>query len=161
MDDATAGRDEAAARRFVEHMAMTLASYGMPRMAARVLMALMSADEESLTAADLSARLEVSPAAVSGAVRYLMHVGMVIRDPVPGSRRDRYRLPDDAWWELTATKGGFLKQLADIADDGVKALGGPGTPSGARVAEMRDFYLFWVGEIPAVLDRWRASRGGP
>lgn len=80
-------RDEEGVRRFVEHMAMSWAEWGFPRMAARVLMVMMAADEEALTAAELGDRLEISPAAVSGAVRYLIQIGMLAREPVPRPRR--------------------------------------------------------------------------
>ena len=151
-------RDEVAVREFVEHTAMTLAAWGFPRMPGRVLVVMMSADEDSLTAADLSARLGVSPAAISGAVRYLIQFGLLERAPAPGSRRDRYRMPGDAWYEASVTKGGVLKSLAEIADDGVGALGGTTTPAGARVAEMRDFFRFVQGELDGLLTRWREAK---
>lgn len=151
-------RDDEAVTRFVEHMAMSLADWGFPRMPARVLITMMAADEDSLTAAELGERLGVSPGAISGAVRYLMHIGMLAREPVPGSRLVRYRLPDDAWYEATATKSSLFKDLADLADEGAKALGGPGTPSGARVGEMRDYFTFVQEEIPRILGRWRSLR---
>jgi predicted transcriptional regulator len=153
-----AGRDEAAVRRFVEHMAMTLADWGFPRMPARVLVTMMSADEDALTAGQLAERLGVSPAAISGAVRYLMHVGLLLREPVAGSRSDRYRMPYDAWYEATLTKGQLFSTVTELAEGGVKALGGAGTPSGARVAEMRDFMHFVQGELAGLLDRWQAAK---
>ena len=81
----TAKRDEAAMRAFVEQMARILADWGLPRMASRVLFVLMSADEQALTAGELAERLDVSPAAISGAVRYLIQINMVAREAVPGS----------------------------------------------------------------------------
>jgi hypothetical protein len=35
---------------------------------------------------------------------------------------------------------------------------GGGLPGAARLTEMRDFYAFLLDEIPALLDRWAASR---
>jgi hypothetical protein len=157
-DRARGRRDEAAVRRFVEHLAMTLADWGFPRMPARVLVTLMSADEDGLTAAELAERLGASPAAISGAVRYLLHIGILAREPVPGSRRDRYRLPDDPWYEASTAKGPLFRTVADLADDGVAALGGPATPSGARVAEMRDFFLFVQAELGGLLQKWEAAK---
>jgi DNA-binding transcriptional regulator GbsR (MarR family) len=93
------GRDEERVRAFVEQLALTFTDWGFPRMPSRVLVTLMSADEDALTAAELAERLDVSPAAISGAVRYLIHVGLLQRVPTPGSRRDRYRLPLDPWYE--------------------------------------------------------------
>ncbi|TDD15507.1 MarR family transcriptional regulator [Nonomuraea diastatica] len=60
-----------------------LADWGFPRISARVLLTMMSADEDSLTAGELGDRLGVSPSAISGAVRYLMQVGLLERRPVP------------------------------------------------------------------------------
>ena len=48
----TDGRDEAAVRQFIEHVAMTFADLGFPRMAARVLFVIMCAEEDALTAAE-------------------------------------------------------------------------------------------------------------
>ncbi|MCW2887229.1 MAG: hypothetical protein QOE54_1240 [Streptosporangiaceae bacterium] len=151
-------RDNDGVRRFVEHMALVWADWGFPRMAARVLMTMMAADEKVLTAAELGERLEVSPAAISGAVRYLTQIGMVQREPVPGSRRDSYRLPDDAWYQAGVVKGGLFKILVDIAAEGVPALGGEGSPSGARIAEMRDFFAFMQAEMTTMIEKWHETR---
>ncbi|WFE37881.1 helix-turn-helix domain-containing protein [Micromonospora sp. WMMD998] len=149
--------DEDEVHLFVERMAMAFADVGFPRMAARVLFAVMSADEP-LTAGEIGERLGVSAAAVSGAVRYLTQFAMLVREPVKGSRRDRYRMPDNPWYEATITKTTLYKNFIDIAGGGVEALHGRSTPAGERVAEMRDFFLFVQEEVEALGDRWRARR---
>jgi predicted transcriptional regulator len=151
-------RDEDAMRTFVEHMARVLADWGLPRMAGRVLFVMMGADERSLTATELADRLGVSPASISGAVRYLMQISMVVREPVPGSRRDRYRLVDDSWYEVTLAKMTLFKTLVDIADQGIVAAGGKATPAGARLAGMRDFYIFVEDRMPELIDEWAEQK---
>ncbi|MET8041438.1 helix-turn-helix domain-containing protein [Micromonospora sp. NPDC005215] len=141
---------------FVERMALAFAEVGSPRMAARVLFTVMSSDDP-LTAAEIGERLGVSAAAVSGAVRYLTQFGMLIREPVPRSRRDRYRMPDNPWYEATITKTMIYKTFIDVAEDGVAALGAE-TQAGERVAEMRDFFIFVQEEIDSLRERWRARR---
>lgn len=153
-------RDENALRELVEQLGRLLADWGLPRMAARVIFVLMTADEPSLTAGELAARLGVSPAAISGAVRYLTQIHMVARDVVAGSRRDRYRLADDSWYEVTLEKMTLVATLADLARSGVVAAGGQATPAGARLAGMRDFYDFVQAELPALLGRWAARKAG-
>ena len=150
-------RDEEEVHLFVERMAMAFADVGFPRMAGRVLFTVMSADEP-LTAAEIGERLGVSAAAVSGAVRYLTQFAMLVREPVKGSRRDRYRMPANPWYEATITKTGLYKNFIDIANGGVDALLGRDTPAGERVAEMRDFFLFVQEEIDSLGERWRARR---
>ncbi|WP_229398805.1 GbsR/MarR family transcriptional regulator [Micromonospora okii] len=151
------GRDEERVHLFVERMAMAFAEVGFPRMAARVLFAVMSADDP-LTAAEIGERLGVSAAAVSGAVRYLIQLGVLVREPVKGSRRDRYRLPENPWYEGALTKSGLYKNFIDIADGGVDALAGRSSPAGERIAEMRDFFVFVQEEIASLGERWRVRR---
>ncbi|WP_446212261.1 GbsR/MarR family transcriptional regulator [Micromonospora sp. IBSANI012] len=155
--ESPSSRNEEEIHLFVERMAMAFADVGFPRMAARVLFTVMSADEP-LTAAEIGERLGVSAAAVSGAVRYLTQFGMLVREPVKGSRRDRYRMPDNPWYEATITKTGLYKTFIDIAGGGVDALRGRDTPAGERVAEMRDFFVFVQEEIDSLGERWRARR---
>jgi hypothetical protein len=61
---------------------------------------------------------------------------------------------DDSWYEVTLAKMTLIKELADAAASGVAAAGGPRTPAGARLAGMRDFYVFVQDALPALLDRW-------
>jgi hypothetical protein len=157
-------RDEAAVARFVEQSAATLADMGFARMPARVLMLLMVTEEPGLSAADLAAGLQVSSAAVSNAVRYLMQVGLAEREAVPGARRDLYRLPNDTWYAASGAKQPAYRKLADVASQGIKATGGPGTPAGARLSDMQSFFDYLDTEIPGVVERWhqlrdRAARG--
>lgn len=148
-------RDEEAVHAFIERIAMTLASFGFPRMAARVLMTLECAEEDGLTARDLAERLDASPAAISGAVRTLTNMGLIFRDPVRGSRRDIYRLPDDPWYEMAMAKGNIYKQFADLTIDGIDAVGGKQTRAGGRVRELHDFFTFVGGEIEDLFVKWR------
>ena len=150
-------RDEDGVRLYVERMAMTFADVGFPRMAARVLFLVTSADEP-LTAAEIGKRLDASPAAISGAVRHLMHLGLLTREPVPGSRRDRYRAPEDGWMDVAAVKGGIYKTFADLSDEGAEAAGRT-TPGGQRIERMRDFFIFVQRELDMIGQRWHESRG--
>jgi predicted transcriptional regulator len=151
-------RDEEALRVFVEDMARLLGDWGFPRMAGRVVFTLMAADERSLSAGELADRLGASAAAISGAVRYLAQISMLTREHVPGSRRDRYRLVDDSWYEVTVAKMTLLKTLADAAGQGAAAAGGDGTTAGARLAGMRDFYNWVQDRMPALLDQWAQEK---
>src|SRR3984893_18796668 len=78
---------------YIERFAAVLVAAGFPAMPARVFAALQVAESGRLSAAELAERLRVSPAAVSGAVRYLIQIGLVHKERVPGSRRDYYRIP--------------------------------------------------------------------
>lgn len=142
---------------FVERLADDLVRAGMQRMASRVFAALLSSDSGRMTAAELGALLRASPAAISGAVRYLEQVDMVRRSREPGSRRDHYCIADDVWYESLAHKDVVLAGWQRTMDEGVRALG-PDTPAGRRLAETGEFFAFVIAEMPALLARWRAHR---
>jgi predicted transcriptional regulator len=146
-----------AAAEFVEHFALLLDEAGMPRMPARAFAAILAEDSGRLTARDLAERLGVSPAAVSGAVRYLTQAGMISRGREPGARLDHYRLHDDLWYETYAHRGEMLRRWEQAMAEGATALG-PDTPAGRRLQETREFFAFLREELPAMMERWRARQ---
>ena len=130
---------------------------GVPPMPARVFAALLVTDSGRLTAAELTELLGASPAAISGAVRYLEQVGMISRQREPGSRRDVYLLRNDLWYEISLGRDQVLAHWANAARDGAEILG-PDTPAGQRLADSHDFFVFLRQELPALLERWRAHK---
>ncbi|GAA2482057.1 MarR family transcriptional regulator [Streptomyces gobitricini] len=149
--------EEAPSGRFVERFAAELAEAGMQRMASRVFAALLASESGSLTSAELSERLRISPAAVSGAVRYLNQVGMVSREREPGSRRDRYVLHNELWYETFTRRDQVLTRWETVLRDGAETLG-TDSAAGARVAETADFFAFLQKEMRGLLDRWQEHR---
>ena len=131
-----------------------LAEAGFPRMPARVFVALLTSDSGLLTAAEIAQVLQASPAAVSGGVRYLIQVGLVSNERDRGSRRHRYRLPDNVWYEIMAVRDRMFSRWARVLQDGIEVLG-PGTPAGSRMAGTARYFEFLQTEMYTVLDRWR------
>ena len=143
--------------RFVERFGSVLEEGGVPRMPARVFAALLATDSGRLTAAELAERLQISPAAVSGAVRYLIQTSLIAREREPGSRRDVYRLHNDVWYEAIVNREPLLRRWQREIEQGVEAVGA-GSPAGRRLAETAEFFAFLQAEMPALLERWRAQR---
>jgi DNA-binding transcriptional regulator GbsR (MarR family) len=157
------GRDEAAVSQFIERFAGVLFDSGVPRMPARVFVALLTADAGQLTAAELGELLGVSPAAVSGGVRYLIQVGLVTRTGTPGSRRLYYSVPHDVWHRLLRMRDQLMNRWTETLREGARVVGA-GTPAGERLSESVEYFEFVTAELPAMLDRWdehRAARRRP
>lgn len=157
MAEATA-RDERAVAEFIERFGPVLEEVGFPRMAARVFVALLSSESGRMTAAELSERLHASPAAISGAVRFLVQIDMATRRREPGSRRDYYSVDEDVWYEVIDRRLVALTRWGDYLADGIEAVG-KDTAAGARLAEMVAFFEFVRSEMPSFLQRWREQRG--
>ncbi|MBV8774772.1 MAG: MarR family transcriptional regulator [Deltaproteobacteria bacterium] len=123
-------------------------------MPARVFAGLLATDSGRLTAADLAALLQVSPAAISGAVRYLSQVNLASREREPRSRRDYYRVHDDVWYEAIARRDQVLARWERSLREGIEVLGRD-SRAGRRMAETLAFFEFLQKELPLLLRRWR------
>jgi len=141
-------------RTFVERMGGALTSAGLARLPSRIFAALLADPDGRMTAAEIGTELHVSPASVSGAVRYLDGVGMIRREREPGSRRDVFVVDDDAWRDtlLHADRvyapmiAELDRALADLpADD----------PARRRIAISREFLGFVSQEMGAMSQRWQ------
>ena len=146
--------------RAVERLGHTLEIMGIPRMPARVFAFILADDQSVYTAADLARGLDVSPAAISGAVRYLSDTHLVVRERNPAGRGDLFRVRDgDIWGTIQAARLPVLDVIIASVQEAVDLLP-EGSAGRERVEETRD-YLRFVQEDSRGLDRrwreWRAA----
>ncbi len=153
------GRNEEAVRKFAERFAADLSDNGFPRMPARVFAELLVSESGQRTAAELAQALQVSPAAISGAVRYLVLIHFVTRAREAGSRRDVVRVAEHNWMQATLNQDQVYARMEATLGEGVAVLG-TDTVAGARVEETRDFFAYLRKELPLVLQRWQEQRKG-
>ena len=146
-------RDPAAVREFIERFTGHLTQAGFPRTPARIFVALLTSDSSKLTAAELGDLLQASPASVSGGVRYLIQVGLVVAEGEPGSRRQHYRMPVDVWQDIVRLRDRQFTRWAAELRDGAEVLGA-NSPAGARMADTVRYFEFISAEMAGLLDRW-------
>jgi DNA-binding MarR family transcriptional regulator len=123
-------------------------------MTARVLATLLFTERTSVTMSELADTLQASSGAISGALKMLVSVGLAERVPAPASRRDHYRLRDDAWAVLFTRQNETIGAMQSAADAGLSVTSSK-SAAGQRLIQMRDFYDFLMAELPALLDRWQ------
>jgi DNA-binding transcriptional regulator GbsR (MarR family) len=145
---------------FVERFALLLDEAGVPRMPARVFGAVLVTEDGKLTAGQIADTLRVSPAAVSGAVRYLAQVGLIVKRRDPGERRDHYEVTDDLWYEAYANRDKQMEQWAQLMAEGVAAVG-PETKAGWRLETSRKFFEFLREQLPELMRKWREYQQDP
>ena len=151
-------RDERAVSAYVERFGNTLTEAGMPRLASRVFAQLLADDDGRMTAVELTEALEVSPAAISGAVRYLTQVSMIGKERERGSRRDVYVVHTDAWHEAIVHRDHLMGQLASGMQAGVDAVGGTRTAPGQRLRLSIEFLDFVATSMAAMSTEWERRR---
>jgi DNA-binding transcriptional regulator GbsR (MarR family) len=152
-----ADQDPEAVRQFVERFASALTDAGLQRMPARVFSVLHGTDSGRLTAAEIAERLQVSPAAVSGAVRYLIHFNLIRREREPGSRRDHFVVENDSWYEAIVNRDEVILRWQKSAKEGIEVLGAD-TPAGRRMADSLAFFEFIHEELNEMVAKWQKAK---
>jgi DNA-binding transcriptional regulator GbsR (MarR family) len=156
-EESPSRRDIEAVLRFIERFASVLEEAGFARMPARVFVALLATDTGRLTAAELARLLQVSPAAISGAVRLLFQLNLASREREPGSRRDVYRVHDDVWYQAAVRRDQLFLRWESSLREGIETLGAD-TPAGRRLRESLAYIEFLAEELPAILAKWQKRR---
>ena len=151
-------RDEQAVSAYVERFGNTLTEAGMPRLASRVFAQLLADDDGRMTAAELTGSLDVSPAAISGAVRYLTQVSLIGKERERGSRRDVYVVHTDAWHEAILRRDHLLGKLASGMQAGVDAVGGTRTSPGQRLRLSIEFLDFVAESMAVMSTEWEQRK---
>jgi len=141
---------------FIEKFAAVLIAAGFPPMPARVFVALLVTDSGRLTSAELTELLQISPAAVSGAIRYLTGLGLVHKERVPGSRREYYRMPADIWHQVTMMRAQVLTRWTALLKEGIDLVG-PDSPAGQRMTGHAAYFEFLAAEMPGIFARWEKA----
>ncbi|WP_256103881.1 GbsR/MarR family transcriptional regulator [Streptomyces sp. ODS05-4] len=147
------GRDAEAVREYEETFTTVFMQSGLPKMTARLLAALYTTDSGSLTAAELTARLQVSPASVSKAVAFLESQTLIRRER-DDRRRERYVVDDDVLYQSTIAGARSTAQLGEVARQGVDVLG-PGSPAAERLENIARFVDFVSESIFRAADQAR------
>jgi DNA-binding transcriptional regulator GbsR (MarR family) len=121
----------------------------------------MATEDGRLTSSELATLLDISPAGVSGAVRYLTQVRMIRRERERGSRRDVYVVMDDAWHDMLMQHDQLYAPILAALVEARTALG-LDTRAGQRMQLSVEFIEFVTRELDGITQRWeeyKAARG--
>ncbi len=133
---------------------MALEGFGMPRIAGRVLSALLVADPPEQTAEQLAQTLQASRGAVSSGTTTLATMGLIERRRKPGDRKDYFRNRPNAWFEATKQQVVLIAQLRRLSERGLAILGSDDPEVMRGLRDMRDMLTFYEREMPGIFARW-------
>ena len=129
----------------------------MPRLAARVFAQLLADDDGRMTSTELTESLGVSPAAISGAIRYLAHAMLIGKERERGSRRDVYVVQTDAWHTAMLSRDRLLSQMESSVRDGVDAVG-PDTRAGRRLRLTVEYFDYLFAQMESIRTGWEERK---
>jgi len=142
---------------FVERMASALHQAGLGRVPALVFSSLLVDPDGRMTASELASALHLSPASISGAVRYLEQIHMLRRERERGTRRDVYVVEEDAWQTALMRRDRVYAPMIAALTAGLGAVP-EDTPAHQRLLVTREFLSFVNEEMGALTARWEQRR---
>ena len=147
---------EAAGDSFPMGLGELFDAHGWPRMAGRVLGELLLADPPYLSTAELCEQIPTSKGHLSTTMSMLASMGMVERFGVPGSRRDHYRLAEDAFVRAMSNAAEPSNRMAAAAARALAEVP-PGSRASQELTRMRDFYAFLAKRFPQLVEEFEGG----
>ncbi len=145
-------------RQFIENSADLLEEHGFPRMACRVIGALIICTPPYLSHEELAEQLQASKGSISMSTQLLVRLNIVERISLPGHRRHYYRLRERLWNDLLSTRTEHIQQHLKLVDDGLALLKDEPIESKMRLIELQVFSDFVLEALPEMAERWERRR---
>jgi len=146
-------------RQFIENTADLMEEHGLPRMAGRVIGALMICMPPYLDHDELAEQLQASKGSISMSTQLLMRMNFVERISLPGQRRHFYRLQENLWNNFLSEVVSHINKEREVVMDGLVALEGEPVEMKRRLIEMLVVSDFVLEEWPGLVSRWELRRG--
>lgn len=143
---------------FVEKMALTLESEGLPRIAGR-LFGFLLVHPEAYSLDELAEQLQVSKASISTNARHLVDHGILERISTPGDRRDFYRMDLDAWAGMLRAAQQKWNAMRELLTAGAASLPDEMETARTRLIDAEQFHLLLLDGVERMIERWERRRG--
>ena len=145
-------------RQYIEDSADLMEEHGFPRMACRVIGALMICVPPYLSHEELAEQLQASKGSISMSTQLLVRLNIVERISLPGHRRHYYQLRENLWNELLSTRTEHIQQHLKLVTDGLALLKSEPVEAKMRLIELQVFSDFILEFLPEMADRWERRR---
>ena len=144
--------------RFIELAAELLDEHGLPRMAGRVIGALLVCVPPYRSLDQLAEDVQASKGAISMSTQLLLRLEIIERISLPGERRSLYRLCQWFLQGLMSERTDHLLRHRQLFEAGVDVLRDEPIETKRRLIEMQAYVDFIVDELPGLNERWMTRR---
>ena len=142
---------ETSTQEFIEKVAVAFESMGIPRSAGRIVgWLLLSGGPQTVD--DLTCGLGLGRASVSMSAKLLETAGLVQRVRVTGDRRLFYQVSDDAWFGVMQRNLASIRDLRDLAREGLHLVDGQSPAARSRLASMELLHTTLFDEMSRVCE---------
>ena len=152
------GERQVKEKQFVEEVGLLFEQTGLPRMAGRILGRLLISDSPNQTTGDLAEALMASKGSISTMTRLLIRIGLIERISLTGQRRDYFHIKQGASHQLLKDSLDQTTAFRQLMERGLELTEGKAHTNRQWLEEMRNMYVFFEREFPALLERWEKER---
>ena len=145
-------------RQYIENSADLIEEHGIPRMACRIMGALIVCVPPQLSHGELAALLQASKGSIGMSTQLLLRLDFVERISFPGHRRHYYRLRKYLWNEFLSTRAEHIQKNLKMVDDGLALLENEPIEAKLRLIELQIFSDFVLETLPELEDQWERRR---
>jgi DNA-binding transcriptional regulator GbsR (MarR family) len=138
---------------FIEDIGLYFEQMGLPRMAGRILGALLISDPPAQSITNLCEKLHASKSSISIMARLLMERGLIERVASPIPRRDYYRFKPGGWAIYMRQWLGLMSGLHQITERGLSLMVGKPDSLKERLQEAHDLFSNIEQEFPPILEK--------
>jgi DNA-binding transcriptional regulator GbsR (MarR family) len=138
---------------FIEDIGLYFEQMGLPRMAGRILGALLISDPPPQSITDLGERLQASKGSISIMARLLVERGLIERVASPIPRRDYYRFKPGGWIIYMRQWLGLISGLHEITERGMLLMADKPEHLKERLQEAHDLFSNVELEFPSILEK--------
>jgi len=143
---------------FIENSGDVMEEHGLPRMAGRVIGALMICVPPYLSHEELAEQLSASKGSISMSTQLLVRLNILERISLPGLRRHYYRLRERLWNDLLFKRTEHISKHRSMVDDGLALLESEPVEAKMRLIELQVFSDFVLETLPEMAERWETRR---
>jgi len=153
MDQTTSER-----RQFIEDMGELIDEHGLPRMAGRVVGALLICSPPHASLDELAEVLQASKGSISMSTQLLLRLGIIDRISLPGHRKHYFQVGSSLWESLFLDRSDHIERHLAVVRQGLEQMAGEPAEVKRRLIEMQVFLDFVLGELPGLSTRWAEQR---
>jgi DNA-binding transcriptional regulator GbsR (MarR family) len=153
MDESSAGR-----RQFIEDTGDLMDEHGLPRMAGRVVGALLICSPPHVSLDELAEALQASKGAISMTTQLLLRLGIIDRISLPGHRKHYFQIDASLWESLFFDRFDHIERHLALVRKGLEQMKDEPVEAKRRLIEMQAFFDFVLEELPGLSARWAGQR---
>jgi len=144
---------------FIEEAGLLFESFGMSRMAGRIIGCLVVSDNGMVSFDEFVRVLQASKSSISTNVRTLVNARLLKPVSMPGDRKTWYVLsPDISLKEILDREHQLIMAMNSLFVKGLKIRSNPTDQTSLWVKEIIDFTQWFINKFPEILAEWEEHK---